>query len=74
MFESNLGPPGVVDIARAIRAQEYSAVEILEHFLARIERLEPAHHAYIIQTPERARKHALAVDAAINRGEDVGEF
>lgn len=72
MPESNIGPLGVVEIARSIRARKYSAVEILEHFLARIERLEPTHRAYVVQTSERARKQALAVDVAISRGADVG--
>jgi amidase len=72
MIESDWKPPGVVEIAHSIRAQEISAVDILEHFLSRIANLEPTHKAYVVQIPERARERALAIDAAIKRGDKVG--
>lgn len=60
------------EIADGIRARRFSALEVLDAALARIERTNPALNAFIAVYPEAAREQAAAVDAAIARGEDPG--
>ena len=48
-----------------LRLREFSAVELTEACLDRIERLNPALNAYITPTPESARREALAADARL---------
>ena len=59
-------------IADGVRAKRFSAREVLDAALARIERQNPALNAFIAVYPEMARAQAEAVDAAIARGEDPG--
>lgn len=61
-----------VELAAAIRAKEISAVELLEHFLARVERLDPQINAVVVRDVERARAAARAADEALARGAAVG--
>jgi amidase len=60
------------DLLRALRAREISSRELLEHYLARIERLNPALRAVVTLDAERARRHTDAADAARARGESLG--
>ncbi len=62
------------ELARRIKAREISAIELLDHYLARIEAHNPALNAIIWMDPARARDAANAVDAAIARGEALGPF
>jgi len=61
-----------VEIADLIRTKKASAVEVLEHFLARIERYNPKLNAIIWMDAERGRKRAREADAALARGEVWG--
>ena len=61
-----------VEIAAAIRAKRVSAVEVLEHFLSRVERYNQALNAIIWIDPDRARVRAREADAAIAKGEVWG--
>ena len=61
-----------VDIAELIRSKKVSAVEVLEHFLKRIETYNPKLNAIIWMDAERGRKRAREADAAIARGENWG--
>jgi aspartyl-tRNA(Asn)/glutamyl-tRNA(Gln) amidotransferase subunit A len=54
---------------RALAAHEYSALELTEHFLERIERLSPSYNAYLTLDAEGARTAARAADAALRRGD-----
>jgi amidase len=65
-FQSALG------IARAIREGEISARAALEHFLARVNRLNGPINAVIWQDPEGARARADAADTARAAGEALG--
>ncbi len=51
-----------VDIARAVRAGERSAVDVLDEHLARIAAREPEVHAFNLVLEEQARAAAEAVD------------
>jgi amidase len=57
------------ELARAIRRRELSSLELLDHYLARVERLNPPINAVVHVDAERARERARAADAALARGE-----
>lgn len=60
------------EVATAIRARRVSAQEALEHFIARIERLDGRVNAVVVRDFDRARQAARAADAALARGEATG--
>ncbi|MCC7198918.1 MAG: Asp-tRNA(Asn)/Glu-tRNA(Gln) amidotransferase subunit GatA [Gammaproteobacteria bacterium] len=59
----------VAQLARGLRAREYSAVEVATHFLARIEASQPRLNAFVTVTPELALAAAAASDERLARGE-----
>jgi amidase len=59
-------------LAAAIRTGEIGCRELLEHYLARVERHNPALNAIIVTDLDRARRRADAADAALARGESSG--
>lgn len=58
--------------AAAIREGELSSRELLEHYLERIERINPELNAVVTQDVEGARAAAKAADEAVARGDDLG--
>ena len=56
-------------LAVAIRCREVSSRELLDHYLARVERLNPPLNAVVTLDPDGARRAADAADAALTRGE-----
>ncbi len=58
--------------AAAIRNRELSSVELLDHYLGRIERLNPALNAVVTLAEEPARIVARAADAATAAGQSFG--
>lgn len=58
--------------ASAVRDKVLSPVEIVDHYLERIERLNSTVGAYINVTAERARQEALAAEKAVMEAEDLG--
>src|SRR5918999_4182970 len=61
-----------VELARMLRTKELSATELLEAYLSRIERVNPAINAIVTLAAEPARDEAAAADAAAARGEFRG--
>ncbi len=61
-----------IELAAKIKAREIGALELLEHFLDRVERYNPALNAIIWMDPEGARARAKAADEALARGEEAG--
>jgi amidase len=59
-------------LAEAIRRRDVSSRELLEHYLARIEALNPPLNAIVTLDPDGARAAADAADASLARGDDVG--
>ena len=60
------------ELAAALRRRELSSRELLDHYLDRIDRLNPALNAVVILDREGARRAADAADAALARGDAVG--
>ena len=57
------------ELSAALRRGATSSEELARHFLARIERLDPALNSFVTVSPERALEEARAADAARRRGE-----
>jgi amidase len=60
------------ELAAAIRRRALSSRELLDHFLARVERLNPPLNAVVTLDVEGARRAADAADAAVARGDALG--
>jgi aspartyl-tRNA(Asn)/glutamyl-tRNA(Gln) amidotransferase subunit A len=60
------------DIARAVIDQRVRVSEIAEHFLERIQRLDPAINSFVHHDPAQVRADAARLDRAVRAGEDVG--
>jgi amidase len=58
---SDLHDLSAVELGRAIATGELTAVEVTEHYLARIERLDPLVGAFVTVTPELALRQAEQV-------------
>jgi amidase len=58
----------LMEAATGIKARKLSPVELTEHLLARIERLEPYLHSYATLTPERALSQARQAEVEIASG------
>lgn len=59
-------------LARAIRAKEVSAVEVIEAHLQRIEVVNAQLNAVVTLTADMARQQAQAADTALARGDKLG--
>lgn len=59
-------------LAGRVRAREVTATELLEHYLERVERHNPALNAIILLLEREAREQARRIDAAVARGEKLG--
>ena len=62
----------ITELGRAIRAGELSATAITEHFLDRIESLEPSLGAFTVTCRDRALAQARAADVQLEAGVDLG--
>src|SRR6476620_3464014 len=56
------------ELASLIRRKKVSALELLDHFLARVENHNPKLNAIIWMDRDKARKRAKAADAALKKG------
>jgi aspartyl-tRNA(Asn)/glutamyl-tRNA(Gln) amidotransferase subunit A len=59
----------LAELNEGLRARRFSSVELVRHFLARIERFNPALNAFITVTAEQALAAAQKADQAIAAGE-----
>jgi amidase len=55
------------DLAARVRAGEISAVELLDHYIARVERLDARLNAVVVRDFDRARERARALGAGGDR-------
>ena len=60
------------ELGRLLRAREVSAVELAEHFLARLERLGPAYNAVVTVLRPQALAEAKQRDVELAKGKDRG--
>ena len=59
-------------LVRALRARKISSVELLQAYLERVDRLNPALNAIVVDDREAALKQARAADRALARGAPLG--
>src|SRR5215813_8666046 len=57
------------ELIEALRGRSFSASELVNHTIARIEALDQYLNAVVVRDFERAREAALAVDVALGKGE-----
>jgi 1-carboxybiuret hydrolase len=60
------------EVAGGVRGRRFSATEVTQATLARIEAINPRINAFTTLTPERALREARAVDDAVAAGRDPG--
>ena len=72
MSEHEICRMSAATLAQKIRAKELSPSEVIEATLARMDRLQPAVHAFCTPTPELARAQAKRIEQALANGDDCG--
>jgi aspartyl-tRNA(Asn)/glutamyl-tRNA(Gln) amidotransferase subunit A len=70
--ENEICAMDAVSLAAQIRNKKISPVEVIDAVLARMERLEPALHAFCTPTPELARETAKQIEKKIMQGKAAG--
>lgn len=60
------------DLVQRIKSKQISSVQLLEHFIQRMEKYNPEINAIIVTQLDKARQRAKAADEALARGEDWG--
>ncbi len=68
-FMSDIIHATALDLLQRLRRRELSSVELLDTFIARIERDDGAINAVIVRDFGRAHERARAADTALARGE-----
>lgn len=58
----------IAEISKKLHAKEFSSTEVTQHFLDRIERLDPSYNSFITVTPEQALQQAAAADKKLAAG------
>lgn len=61
-------------LAAKIKAKEVSSEELLDHYLQRVDQINPDLNAIIVDIRDEARVAARAADAALAKGKDLGPF
>jgi len=69
---SELAYASATELAAKIRHKEISATELLQLYLQRIDKYNPAINAIVVDMREQALAAARDIDAALARGEDLG--
>ena len=71
---SDLAFASATELAAAIQRREISAVELLEHYLARVDEYNGALNAIVVDVRDQAREEAAAADQALAEGKSCGPF
>jgi Asp-tRNA(Asn)/Glu-tRNA(Gln) amidotransferase A subunit family amidase len=72
MVSSEVAFLSAAEIAQAIRTKQVSPVEVVQAYLARIERLDATLHAYITVLPQEALAAARQAEQQLMRGAELG--
>lgn len=59
-------------LAASIRGKKISSLELLDYYIGRVERFNPALNAIVVEDYDRARAQARAADEALAKGDIVG--
>ena len=59
-------------LAAKLRSGRLSALDLLDHYIARVEKHDPALNAVVVRDFDRARKRAKAADRALKKGAAQG--
>ncbi|MBW2526321.1 MAG: amidase [Deltaproteobacteria bacterium] len=72
--QSELSPTelSAAEIARAVRAGQLSAAEVVDAYIRRIEQVDPKLNAVVVPTFEQAREQAEQTDDARRQGTELG--
>ncbi len=65
----SLHEKSIAELGAGLRSRAFSSVELVGHFLERIERLSPALNAFISRTGEQALQEAARADQSIRAGD-----
>jgi aspartyl-tRNA(Asn)/glutamyl-tRNA(Gln) amidotransferase subunit A len=68
-MSDEIGYATIRELGTRYRKRELSPVEVVQAQIARIDKLDPALHAFVTLTPERALADARAAEAALRRGD-----
>jgi len=71
-LENEIAFLSIAELGRRLRAGEFSSRELTEHFLERIQELDPSLHAFITISKERALAEAQHADELLAQGKDLG--
>ncbi len=72
MVDESIMAMPAVELAQRIRNREVSPVDAVDAALARIERYNPAHRAYLTVCADEARAAAIAAEQAVTAGGELG--
>lgn len=72
MTDANLTYLTATEIAKMVRSKEVSPVEVVDHALDQVSRLDSTLNAFCTLTPELAREDARRVEKLIASGEEPG--
>ncbi len=61
-----------IELAALVRRKKIGALELLDHFLARVEKYNPKLSAIVWMDKDKARKRAKGADAALKKGKRLG--
>ena len=71
-MSSDIAYQGAVEVGRNIASRETSSVEVTQHLLDRIARIDPRIGSYALVLPEQALSEAKARDAELKKGRSRG--
>jgi amidase len=71
---SDLAFASASELAQLIRNKSVSAVELLQHYLARVDKDNPELYAIVVDMRELALQQAADMDAALAKGAATGPF
>lgn len=69
---TDLSFQSATDLVKAIKSRKIRSIELLEHYIDRMQRYNPKINAIVATDLENARQRCLAADKALDKGENWG--